>query len=79
MPTKGRAPRNTAAAANAASRLVASDARQPVGSQSAEPSYEPSERPSPRFSDFTNRLEAIGFSEADFRGVCKTSVDESIA
>jgi hypothetical protein len=43
MPTKGRAPRDTAAAAEAASRRVASDARQPVCSRSAEPSYEPSE------------------------------------
>jgi len=34
---------------------------------------------SPRISGFTNRLEAIGFSEADFRGGCKTSVEGSVA
>jgi hypothetical protein len=42
MPTKGRAPRDIAAAAAAASRRVGSDARQPVCPRSAEPSYEPS-------------------------------------
>ena len=44
LPSKGRAPRNAAAAAGADSPLVASGARQPVCSRPAEPSYEPSER-----------------------------------
>jgi hypothetical protein len=31
----------------------------------------------PRFSGFTNRLEAIGFPKADLRGVCKTGLTGS--
>jgi hypothetical protein len=43
LPSKGRAPRDAAATTEADLPRVASGARQPIGSRSAEPFYEPSE------------------------------------